>query len=276
MAMGPFKTIECSYEAPGVAVLTLNRSAVANAVSPEMFKELPRALAALDLQPDVRVIVLKGAGKNFCSGIDLKGLSQTLVGDSFHDCEGRLREDAYRRIKVMQDAISSIELCRKPVIAEIQGACLGAGIDIITACDIRYSTADAKFSVKEVDLAITADLGTLQRLPGIVGQGAARELALTARTFDGQEAKALGLVQKIFPSAETLALGVLEVAKSLAAKSPLAVLGTKKILNYSRDHSVYEGLDYVAVWNSATLLSADMREVLSSRSKGQPPKFSKL
>ncbi|KAI8526792.1 hypothetical protein RHMOL_Rhmol12G0024100 [Rhododendron molle] len=176
----------------------------------------------------------------------------------------------------MQDAITAIERCRKPVIAAVHGACIGGGIDIITACDVRYSTESAFFSVKEVDLGITADLGTLQRLPSIVGYGKAVELALSARRFSGSEAKELGLVSRVFGSKDAMDEGVQAIAEEITAKSPLAVTGTKAVLLRSRDLSVDQGLDYIATWNSGMLLSDDLVEATAAQSQKRAPSFSKL
>ncbi|KAJ1382438.1 Enoyl-CoA hydratase/isomerase [Sesbania bispinosa] len=176
----------------------------------------------------------------------------------------------------MQDSVTALERCRKPVIASIHGACIGGGIDIITACDIRFCTKDAFFSVKEVDLALAADLGTLQRLPSIVGFGNAMELALTARTFSGLEAKELGLVSRAFHSKQELDEGVRDVAHAIATKSPLAVIGTKTVLLRSRDLTVDQGLDFVATLNSARLLSSDLTEAVMAQMQKRKPVFSKL
>ncbi|KAG5520566.1 hypothetical protein RHGRI_033220 [Rhododendron griersonianum] len=176
----------------------------------------------------------------------------------------------------MQDTITAIERCRKPVIAAIHGACIGGGIDIITACDVRYCTESAFFSVKEVDLGITADLGTLQRLPSIVGYGKAVELALSARRFSGSEAKELGLVSRVFGSKDAMDEGVQAIAEEIAAKSPLAVTGTKAVLLRSRDLTVVQGLDYIATWNSGMLLSDDLVEARAAQSQKRAPSFSKL
>ena len=162
----------------------------------------------------------------------------------------------------------------KAVIAAIHGNCLGAGIDLITACDLRYSTADASFSIKEVDLAIVADIGTLQRLPHIVGEGHARELALTGRVFDGAEAKSMGLVSETYDSLEALEEAVAETARTIASKAPLAIRGIKQVFNYSRGRRVEEGLDYVATWNGGMLLSADATEAVQAWMEKRPPVFS--
>lgn len=205
-----YKTLEIVQKNPksGVFYLYLNRPSQRNALSRDFFSEFPEALYALDHNPDVNVIVISGAGDHFCSGIDLsvlKSISQSQDAPS--------SESLRRQILAMQESVTALERCRKPVIASIQGACIGGGIDIVTACDIRFCTEDAFFSVKEVDLALAADLGTLQRLPSIVGYGNAIELALTARRFSGLEAKELGLVSRAFHSKHDLHQAVWDVAQ---------------------------------------------------------------
>lgn len=211
-----YKTLKIVCEAPDSSVihLYLNRPSQLNALSLDFFTEFPQALASLDQDPDVRVIILAGAGNHFCSGIDLSSLD-SAAGDALSGKidRGRSGERLRRKIKHMQNAVTSIERCRKPVIASVHGACIGGGIDLITACDVRYCTKDSFFSVKEVDLAITADLGTLQRLPAIVGYGNAMELALTGRRFSGTEAKELGLVSRFFGSKQEMDEGVRMVAE---------------------------------------------------------------
>jgi enoyl-CoA hydratase len=184
------------------------------------------------------------------------------------ECEGRKREALRRLILQLQDDISSLERCRKPVIAAIHGACIGGGIDLVTAADIRFASADAYFAVREIDMGMTADVGTLQRLPRIVGEGVARELCLTGRRIDAAEAAQLKLVNQVFDSQDALLAHARQVAASIAGKSPLAVRGTKQVLNYSRDHSVADSLEYVANWNAAMLLSNDIQQaVMASMSK---------
>jgi enoyl-CoA hydratase/carnithine racemase len=173
----------------------------------------------------------------------------------------------------MQDTVSAVERCRKPVLAAIHGACIGGGIDIATACDIRYCSADAVFSVREVDVGLTADVGTLQRLPKLIGEGMARELAYTGRNFNGGEALAMGLVNRCYDTPAELAAGVGEIAAAIAAKSPLAVRGSKEMITYARDHPVADGLNYVATWNAAMLLSADLGEALAAARERRPAKF---
>ncbi|KAH0669320.1 hypothetical protein KY289_023813 [Solanum tuberosum] len=212
--MEEYKSLKIIQKSPNSLVyyLYLNRPTHLNALSRDFFTEFPKAISSLDQNPNVSVIILAGSGKHFCSGIDLQTLGDIFKESDSVDC-GRKVERLRRHIKFLQEAITALECCRKPVIAAVHGACIGGAIDIITACDIRYCSSDAFFSVKEVDLAITADLGTLQRLPGIVGFGNAMELALTGRRFTGSEAKDLGLVSKLFTSKEALEEGVKFVAE---------------------------------------------------------------
>jgi len=278
--MEDFKTLKVEFDAPsGVVHLILNRPSQRNALDNHFFTEFPRLLSVLDENPSVRIVILKGSGKHFCSGADLSTLSSILTSqgeDHGDDDQGRAREKLRRSIKHMQAAISAVEECRKPVIASVHGGCIGAGVDLITACDMRYCSEDAFFSVKEVDLAITADLGTLQRLPRLVGDGNARELALTGRRVDALEAKNMGLVQNVYPTKSDMDENVGKIARDIAAKSPLAVIGTKAVLLNSRDLSVAKGLDYVATWNAAMILSTDLNEVFTAQVEKRKPMFSKL
>ncbi|MCL7029575.1 hypothetical protein MKW94_022321 [Papaver nudicaule] len=276
MEIPKFKTLEIFQKSPNPSVfhLILNNPSLKSALSLDFFTEFPKALVSLDQNPNVNVIILSSHGDHFCSGIDLNAFNSIMKSQS--DDQGRVRERLRRVIKGLQDAITAVEQCRKVVIASIHGACVGGGIDLITACDIRYCTKNAFFCVKEVDLAITADLGTLQRLPGIVGYGNAVELALTARRFTAEEAKGFGLVSKVFESKSALDEGVYSMAKGIAMKSPLAVIGTKEVLLRSRDMSVDQGLDYAATWNSAMLPSADLTEAISAQMQKRKPTFAKL
>lgn len=279
LAMADHRWKRVRVEAPdvhGLAHLTLNRPERLNAVDSVLFDELPAVLAVLDADPHVRIVVLNANGRHFCAGIDLSTLADAGSGREGEDA-GRARERFRRDIIHMQAAFTALEECRKPVVAAIHGACVGAGLDMVTACDLRYCTEDALFSVKEVDLAITADLGTLQRLPRIVGEGRAMELALTGKRFNGKEAKTLGLVNDAFASRELMMEAVGNLATEIADKSPLAVIGTKAVLLKSRHLSVAQGLDYVATWNAAMLMSSqDATEALEAQRSKRKPQFSKL
>lgn len=266
-------TLTVSVDA-GVAEVRMNRPKQANSLSREMWSELRAAANALDADPSARVIVLSGEGKHFCAGIDTTMLGELLsMAPGEGDCAGRASEAMRRVILDLQDVITSFERCRKPVLAAIQGACIGAGLDLAVACDLRYATADANFVLKEVDMGLAADVGVLQRLPRIVGEGVARELAYTCRPVSGTEAAELRLVNRCFGSAEELAKGVGEIARELAAKSPLAMRGSKHAITYARDHSIADGLDQIASWNGATLISNDLTEALSAFMEKRPGNY---
>lgn len=257
-----FETIAIRQEGH-LACIELNRPDKANAINDRMWQELRAAMQWADRADAVRVVILCGAGRNFCAGIDLSML-QALQHFAGAGCRGRGAEQLRLMILDLQDTVTAIERCRKPVIARIHGACVGGGIDIASACDMRYCSADAYFSVKEVDVGLTADVGTLQRLPKLIGEGMARELAYTARRVDAGEAQEMRLVNRAYESREALETAVEELARSIASKSPLAVRGTKEMITYVRDHSVADGLNYIATWNAGMLLSADLEEALAA------------
>ncbi len=241
-----------------VAEVSLNRPDKANALHEKMWFEVETAFRWADETPEVRAVILRSEGPRFCSGIDFEFI-QSIVRRIEGTPEGRRQEQLLAIIRSLQASFTRIESCRKPVIAAIQGVCYGGGIDLVTACDIRHASADATFSVKEVDLGIVADIGTLQRLPKIVSEGRAREWALTGKVFSAVDAQRAGLINEVTEDAAALLALAREQAAMIAEKAPLAVRGTKQILNYSRDHSVAEGLDYVAVWNAGMLMSLDLK-----------------
>ncbi|MBE2259486.1 MAG: crotonase/enoyl-CoA hydratase family protein [Candidatus Accumulibacter sp.] len=255
-----------------IAEIRLNRPERSNAINEAMWHELRSAFAWADATPEVRVAMLSGAGLNFCSGIDLAMLAG--VGRAVAHADPARSHEALRRVILdLQDCLTSVERCRKPVLAAIQGACIGGAIDLVSCCDMRYATADAHFAVREIDVGMTADVGTLQRLPRLVADGVAREMAYTGRAVDGFEAKLIGLVNQLFESPEALLEGVRQIARTIAAKSPLAIRGSKEMLNYGRDHSVADGLDHVATWNAAMLMSADLEEAMTAMREKRAPRF---
>jgi enoyl-CoA hydratase len=258
--------------ADGICEIRLYRAERANALNEAMWQELRTAFTWADAADAVRVVVLHGAGRNFCAGIDLAMLGG-LAGAVAHADPARGREVLRRLILDLQDCLTSIERCRKPVLAAIHGACVGGAVDLVACCDMRYATADAQFSVREIDIGMTADVGSLQRLPRLVPDGIVRELAYTGRDFNGVEAQAMGLVNRVFDSQDALLAGVREIAATIAAKAPLAIRGTKEMLNYARDHSVADGLNYVATWNAAMLMSADLDEAITALRDQRKPKF---
>lgn len=246
-----------------IAQVAFNRPEKANALNEQAWVELKAVFEYLDENDDVRVVVLSGEGKHFCSGIDLSLLMS--ITNTEETCNARLREKLRKQILHLQSCITSIEACCKPVIASISGGCIGAGVDIISACDMRYASDDAFFTIKEIDMGMVADLGTLQRLPLLIPEGIMRELAFTGRKVLGKEAEKIGLVNQCFSSREELTNAVSDVAFSIASKSPVSIRGTKHILNYSRDHTVADGLNYMATWNAAMILSEDLTEAFQSQ-----------
>ncbi len=269
--MPDFETLRLTLEG-AVARIELNRPEKVNAMNATMWREIVTAFDWLDATPEARVGVLGAQGRHFSSGIDFE-LLMTIQMEIKQLPEGRRQERLRQIIMELQDTANAIERCRKPVLAAVHGICLGGGIDLITACDMRYASARTRFSVKEIDLAIVADTGTLQRLPALVGEGLARELAFTGRNFNAEEAHAIGLVNKVFPNGDDLQAGVMALASTIASKSPLAVRGIKETLNYSRDHSVSEGLNFVATLNAAILLSDDIQEALSAQMEKRTAEF---
>jgi enoyl-CoA hydratase/carnithine racemase len=260
-----------------IATVTLRRPRAANALTSAMLNELSTVFAFLETHATVRAVVLAGEGRHFCAGIDLAALAELLAeARAAGACPGRQRLTLLKRIVAFQDAISSLERYSWPVVCAIHGACVGGGIDLITAADVRFSTRDAQLCVKEVDLAITADLGTLQRLPLIVGEGRARELALTCRTFSGAEALQMGLVSACFDDAAATLHAATDAALSLAHKSPLATTGTKAVMRARYAASVAEGLERVALRNAATLMSLDIEECMRAQAERRPPVFARL
>ncbi|XP_065858146.1 delta(3,5)-Delta(2,4)-dienoyl-CoA isomerase, peroxisomal-like [Euphorbia lathyris] len=276
--MEKYKSISIQQKTPNSRVfyVYINNPSKLNAFPYEFFTEFPVAISSLDENPDVGVIVLSGAGDHFCAGIDLKILND-IAKHGLSSEKSRANEWLRREIKFLQVAFTAVERCRKPVIASIHGYCVGGGIDLVTACDIRFCTHDTIFTAKQIDVGFTADMGTLQRLPAIVGYGNAMEVALTARKFSGQEAKDMGLVSRVFESKQALDEGVMRVAEGIAAKSPIAAVGTKAVMLRSKDMTVDQGLDYIATWNAATVYSSgDLMEALNAMAQKRKPIFAKL
>ena len=266
-----FDTLSVSLD-HHIATITLNRPDKANAMNLAMWHEIRKAFQWVDATPDARVAILQGEGKLFTAGIDLQ-MMMGLGAQIQNDCEGRMRESLRNVILDLQDTLTSLERCRKPVLAAIHGGCIGGGIDLIACADMRYCSSDAYFSIKEIDIGMVADVGTLQRLPKLIGDGMARELAYTGRRVDATEAREIGLVNRVFDSREALQAGVREIAAAIAAKSPLSIRGSKEMINYARDHTVADGLNYVATWNAAMLMSDDLQKAMMAGMSKQTPAF---
>jgi enoyl-CoA hydratase/carnithine racemase len=266
-----FDTLSVSLDAH-IATITLNRPDKANAMNLAMWHEIRKAFQWVDATPQARVAILQGEGKVFTAGIDLQ-MMMGLGAQIQNDCEGRMRESLRTVILDLQDTLTSLERCRKPVLAAIHGACIGGGIDLIACADMRYCSSDAYFSIKEIDIGMVADVGTLQRLPKLIGDGMARELAYTGRRVEAAEAREMRLVNRVFDTRDALIEGVREIAASIAAKSPLSIRGSKEMINYARDHSVADGLNYVATWNAAMLMSDDLQKAMMAGMSKQTPEF---
>ncbi|MEM7371257.1 MAG: crotonase/enoyl-CoA hydratase family protein [Bacteroidota bacterium] len=255
-----------------IAHVRFNRPEKANSLNKVAWDELKAIFEELDENQEVRVVILSGEGKHFCAGIDLEMLMGINQFNGIKE-EGRKREYLRGTILYLQDTVSAIEKCRKPVLAAIHKACVGGGMDITTACDMRYCTEDAFFSVKEIDMGMVADLGTLQRLPTVIGEGMAREMAYTGRRVFGAEAREIGLVNRVYPDQEAMLVGVKEMAAMIASKSPLSIRGTKEMLLYTRDHNTRDSLDHIATWNAGMLLSEDLMKAFQAKMTKTDPVF---
>lgn len=252
-------------QAGGVGTLWLNNPERRNAMGPDFWRELPMAMEELGSDEAVRAVVIAARGPHFTAGLDLKSMAGTLTaGGGEGSSEASRRQVLLADISRLQASITSVADCPKPVIAAVQGYCLGGGIDLITACDVRLCAEDAIFGIRETRIAIVADVGTLQRLPGIVGRGVAYELALTGDDFAAERARDIGLVNAVYPDASTAVAEAQEMAARMARNSPLAVQGTKGVLRYCEGKSVEEGLRYVAVWNAAFVQSDDLQEAMKA------------
>ncbi|KAG2528571.1 hypothetical protein JM18_002007 [Phytophthora kernoviae] len=257
----------------GVLHMKLNRPKVVNAMNMQMWVDLAQAFELVELDPSVKAVVVSGEGRGFTSGMDLDVFASMQKVAMEESCDGRKREKLMKVIDKFQQIISAPEKCRVPVIAAVHGPCIGAGVDFITACDLCYSDVSAIFSVKEVDLAIIADVGTLQRLPKLVGERQAKELAFTGRNFGGLEAEKLGLVLRALPDQEALMNHVGDVAKDIAKKSPLTIRGIKQTIHYQRDHSTTDSLQQIRYHNAAVLYSDDLVQAVGAIMSKTEPKF---
>ena len=256
-----------------VAQVTLIGPGKGNAMGPTFWSELPEVFAALDADRDIRAIVITGSGRNFSYGLDLPAMGGTLAPVLAEGALAGPRTDFHAEVLRMQNTISAVANCRTPTIASIHGWCIGGGVDLISAVDIRYASADAKFSVREVKLAIVADVGSLARLPLILSDGHLRELALTGKDIDAARAEKIGLVNDVFADADTALEAAHATAAEIAANPPLTVRGVKDVLDQQRISAVSASLRYVASWNSAFLPSKDLSEGISATFAKRPPQF---
>lgn len=270
----PFSSEVFTIERDGsVATLWLDSPERRNAMGPAFWADLPHAMGVLSDEDAVRAVVLAARGPAFTVGLDLKTMGPLLLQQTQNGSDAQQKRAMLREVKRLQAAISSVAQCPKPVIAAVHGHCLGGGIDLITACDIRLAAADATFSVRETKMAIVADLGTLQRLPKIVPQGHVAELVFTGKDIAAERARQIGLVNDIYPDAEVLWEAARALAREIAANSPLAVQGSKAILRASEGRTIDEALDYVALWNTSFLQSNDLAEAVRAFMEKRAPVF---
>ena len=253
-----------------VATVYLDRPDKANSMNAPMWEELQACFEWLDQEPVVRAVVLAGHGKHFCAGLDL-AMFGNLMGDSKDPA--RQAEYFRRTVLRLQDNLSAIEKCRKPVLAAIHSSCIGGGVDMSCCADMRYASEDAFFSIREIDIGMTADVGTLQRLPKIVPDGVARELAYTGRDMDAEEAREVGFINRVYEDRDTMLREVKSIAHNIAQKSPLAVRGSKEMLLYSRDHSVQDGLNYIATWNAGMISRVDLEKGVTAQAQKTPAEY---
>jgi enoyl-CoA hydratase len=256
-----------------IAKVTLVGPGKGNAMGPAFWSEMPDVFAELDADPDVRAIVITGSGRNFSYGLDLPAMGGTLAPMLADGALARPRAEFHAEILRMQKAINAVADCRTPTIAAVHGWCIGGGVDLISAVDIRYASADAKFSVREVKLAIVADMGSLARLPRIVSDGHLRELALTGKDIDAARAEKIGLVNDVHDDAEACLAAAHATAAEIAANPPLVIRGIKDVLDQQRISAESESLRYVAAWNAAFLPSKDLTEGITATFAKRTPEF---
>jgi len=262
-----------------VAHVQMKRPDAYNTMTREFWSELPDIVRTLDAAGNTRVVVLSSTGKHFSAGMDLAvftgGGGDALGGGGARE-EGRIRARLRQTVLMLQESFTALERARMPVLAAVQGGCIGGAVDMVSACDIRYCSADAFFVVQEIHLGMTADVGTLQRLPKIIPEGVAREMAYRGQRLTAERAHQVGLVNEVFDTHDDLVDGVMEIAAEIASKSPLAVWGSKEMINYTRDHSVADSLNHIATWQAGMFHPGDMIESFSAKSDKRDPVFEDL
>lgn len=260
----------------GIAHLKLNRPDKLNAMGRDFWSELPAIVRDIDDNARARVMVISSTGKHFSAGMDLEVFAENgALAAATQD--PHVANEAFRHLVVgLQNTFSCIDEARIPVIAAIQGGCIGGAVDMTSACDIRYCTADAFFCIQEINLAMTADVGTFPRLCKLIPEGWVRELAYTGRRLPAERAKAIGLVNEIYPDHASMMSAVLETAREIASKNPLAIAGSKVMINYARDHAIKEALDYIALWQTGMFARGHMREAFAAQQEKRPPRYPDL
>ena len=273
----PYECFSLSIE-NNIAHLVLNRPEKRNSMNPRFWQELPQIIKTIDHGAQARVIVLSSTGPHFSAGLDVSSFINIGQVDHKDKKTKRLQASAafYDNVLHLQDTFSCIENCRIPVLAAIQGGCIGGGVDLVTACDIRYTTEDAFFTIFETNIGMTADVGTFPRLVKLIPEGYVREMAYTGRRVKAAEAKDMGLVNAVYPDHASMLKKVMAIATEIASKAPLAVYGCKRIINYARDHNTADGLDYIAIWNSSMFKLEEIQEAMLANAEKRAGDFAPL
>ena len=261
-----------------IANIILSRPEQLNSMSRKFWVELPEILEEVNRNSEIRALIISSTGKHFCAGMDLSAFDNGVanIPKEKRPDNARIGEALYRSAKELQEYISKLEKIRVPVIAAIHGGCIGGAVDLVTACDIRLATADAFFCIQEINIGMAADVGTLQRLPRIIPDSKMRELAYTGRRMLADEAKESGLVSDVYDSQEEMVNAAKEMANEIAKKSPIAIYGLKALMNYSRDHTISDSLDFNALWSGAMLSQRDMEEAIKAFVEKREATFGKM
>ena len=263
-----------------IAHIVLNRPEKRNSMITAFWDELPLVISALEQDDSVRVIVISSTGPHFTAGIDTAVFaSNETPNEDPREVEHQKRRHGarfYDNVLRMQRTFNCLEECRVPVLAAIQGGAIGGGVDLITACDMRYMSKDGFLTIFEINIGMTADVGTFPRITKLIPEGIARELAYTGRRMGAEEAQNIGLVNAVFDTHEELLAGVMEIAREITKKAPIAIYGSKRLITYSRDHSTADSLDYISIWNASMLNSAEVREAMSAASEKREGDFTSL
>ncbi len=263
-------------ESDSIAHIVLNRPDELNSMIPEFWSELPQLVDEISNRGAARAIVISSTGRHFTAGMDLSVFTGGALDDDGDVEVGRARSVFRYNVLHLQETFNALERARMPVLVATQGGVVGAGVDMITACDMRYATEDSWFCIHEINIGMTADVGTLQRLPKIIPEGIAREMAFTGDRMPAARAKEVGLVNEVYADQETMVNAVMDIAARIASKSPLAIHGTKETINYTRDHTVADSLHYIATWQTGMFQPADMMESFGAKAEGRDAVFDDL
>ncbi|MDA9230814.1 crotonase/enoyl-CoA hydratase family protein [Alphaproteobacteria bacterium] len=261
-----------------IAHIVMNRPEKRNNMNADFWNELPEIVRDIDAHAKARVIVISSTGPHFCGGLDVSMFADGSVKDETSSVERRRQRGVnfLNTVSVMQDSFTALETCRLPVLVAMQGGCIGGGVDLITACDMRYATQDAFLTIYETKIGMTADVGTFPRIVKLMPEGIVRELAYTGRRMPASEAHALGLINRVYETQEAMLAGVMEVAREIAANAPLAVHGCKRAITYSRDHTTQEGLEWIGMWNASMLQNDEIMEAMSAAQEKREADFAPL